>query len=702
MKQTGTGAIILPHGVLFRGNAEAEIRKEIIDRGLIKAIIGLPANLFFGTGIPACIIVFDKKDANDRKGIFMIDASKGFVKDGPKNKLREQDIKKIVDAYEGQLNLPKFSRFVENEEIKVKNEYNLNIPRYIDTSEVEDLQSIEAHLHGGIPMEDVDSLNKYWEQFPNLKEKLFSKLRDGFYKLNIGKDDVRKTIYNDEQFASYFQKVDKAFSNWKAFADKKLRAMNEEVKPKELIVELSNKLISEFETIELIDKYDVYEVLLEYWQETMLDDTSLICSDNGWNEAKEIELEFAKTKRVKEGEEKKPKKEPKATDWHGKIISRELLASVYFSDAVLTIENANNAVAEKQGILQSLIEENSDDDSIFNECMNGKNEVTAKLVETRFKELKKSNQLDEDYNLLKQYVDINNIIKQLNKDLKTLNAGLEEDLKKKYPILTVEEIKNILINKKWLKIVYDNIKNLYTTISDNIANRIVELVERYENTLSEIEYKVNSYETKVKENLKRMGFELFEKKKLIKQGVMQDFLTGKKKCLPSFNREWSEKELGELGEFTGGGVDKKSIPGQKTVTLLNFLDVYHRDFIYKKELYHKVSASDAQIRKCTLKKGDLFFTPSSELRTDVALSAVVMEDCPGCVYSYHITRFRFKDEFDLKFKSYMFNNKSFLNQAALVAEGSGKRYVVNLSKFKTLTITYPTDIKEQSAIAEIL
>ena len=199
------------------------------------------------------------------------------------------------------------------------------------------------------------------------------------------------------------------------------------------------------------------------------------------------------------------------------------------------------------------------------------------------------------------------------------------------------------------------------------------------------------------ESLKQM----IKKKKLIKQGVMQELLTGKKR-LPGYNGKLIKKELQELGDFTSGGVDKKSIPGQKSVKLLNFLDVYHRDFIFKNELYHIVTASDAQIKKCTLKKGDLFFTPSSELQTDLALSAVVMEDCPGCVYSYHITRFRFKDNFDIKFKSYMFNNKEFLDQASLIAEGSGKRYVVNLSKFKTLTITYPTDIKEQSAIAEIL
>ena len=199
------------------------------------------------------------------------------------------------------------------------------------------------------------------------------------------------------------------------------------------------------------------------------------------------------------------------------------------------------------------------------------------------------------------------------------------------------------------------------------------------------------------ENLEK----LIVKKKNIKLGTMQELLTGKKR-LAGFTKEWEEKSLGELGVFTGGGVDKKLVTGQKSVTLLNFLDVYHKDFIYKKQLHHVVTASDAQIRKCTLKKGDVFFTPSSEMRTDLAMSAVVMEDCPGYVYSYHITRFRFNDEFDIKFKSYVFNSKYFLDQASLICEGSGKRYVVNLSKFKNLTIKYPTDIKEQSAISEIL
>ena len=192
LKSTGKAAVILPHGVLFRGNAEATIRKAIIDKGYIKGIIGLPANLFYGTGIPACIIIIDKADAAERKGIFMIDASHDFIKDGNKNRLRERDIYKIVTTFNQQItDDPKYARFVPNDEIKKKNEYNLNIPRYIDSSTPEDLQDIDAHLHGGIPATDVDSMEKYWVLFPGLKSKLFSQMREGYYQLNIPKEDIR-------------------------------------------------------------------------------------------------------------------------------------------------------------------------------------------------------------------------------------------------------------------------------------------------------------------------------------------------------------------------------------------------------------------------------------------------------------------------------------------------------------------------------
>ena len=306
LKSTGKAAVILPHGVLFRGNSEATIRKSIIDKGYIKGIIGLPANLFYGTGIPACIIVIDKSDADEREGIFMIDASHDYVKDGNKNRLREQDIYKIVTTFNEQIATDqKYARFVPNDEIKVKNDYNLNIPRYIDSSTPEDLQDIEAHLHGGIPAVDVDSMERYWTLFPKLKEKLFSPLREGYYQLNIDKDDVRSIVYADEEFSTYAERIDMAFDAWMNDVDNGLRNIDESVEIKKYIVELSEILIAKYADIELVDKYDVYQVLLSYWQEVMADDVFVLVQD-GYEAGRETEdiYEISEDKKTKKEKKK--------------------------------------------------------------------------------------------------------------------------------------------------------------------------------------------------------------------------------------------------------------------------------------------------------------------------------------------------------------------------------------------------------------
>lgn len=298
LKPTGKAAVILPHGVLFRGNAEESLRKNIIDRGYIKGIIGLPANLFYGTGIPACIIVMDKEDAAERQGmgggIFMIDASHDFVKDGPKNRLRERDIHKIVQTFVNRIeDDPKYARFVPMEEIKVKNGYNLNIPRYIDSGDAEDEQSIDAHLNGGIPAGDVDSLKRYWDIFPGLKNKLFKKFRAGYYQLRVGKDEIRSAIFNDEEFKAYAEQIDNAFDAWLKKSSKKLMNIDGTVDVKKFIIELSESLIDEFRHIELVDFYDVYQVLLAYWQETMSDDVFVLKYD-GYMAGAEIVKIFKK------------------------------------------------------------------------------------------------------------------------------------------------------------------------------------------------------------------------------------------------------------------------------------------------------------------------------------------------------------------------------------------------------------------------
>lgn len=245
LKSTGRGACILPHGVLFRGNAEAEIRKNLIRRGYIKGIIGLPANLFYGTGIPACIVVVDKEDAQARKGIFMIDASRGFMKDGPKNRLRSQDIHKIVDVFNKRIDVPKFSRMVPVAEIE-KNEFNLNLPRYIDSQVVEDLQDIEGHLRGGIPERDVDSLQDYWEVCPQLRTALFRPNRLGYVDLAIDKSAIKTTIYEHPEFAAFIAGMNENFNTWKAKAAKSLRGLEPGFHPKELIAKLSEDLLNHY------------------------------------------------------------------------------------------------------------------------------------------------------------------------------------------------------------------------------------------------------------------------------------------------------------------------------------------------------------------------------------------------------------------------------------------------------------------------
>lgn len=224
LKSTGKGAVILPHGVLFRGGAEGTIRANIVRQGFIKGIVGLPANLFYGTGIPACIIVLDKEGAAGRTmeggGIFMVDASKGFIKDGNKNRLRAQDMHRIVDTFTRQDGSdPKYARLVPLSEIAA-NDYNLNLPRYIDSTEPEDLQDIEAHLKGGIPLADIDSLHRYWHVLPGVRKALFAPVADSkrssaYCQLTAEPSQIKATIFGHSEFTAFNQTVTQRFATWK-------------------------------------------------------------------------------------------------------------------------------------------------------------------------------------------------------------------------------------------------------------------------------------------------------------------------------------------------------------------------------------------------------------------------------------------------------------------------------------------------------
>lgn len=344
LKSTGKGACILPHGVLFRGHAEATIRRSLVRRGYIKGIIGLPANLFYGTGIPACIIVVDKADATARRGIFMIDASRGLMKDGPKNRLRAQDIHKIVGTFTKQIATPGYSRAVSFEEID-RNDFNLNLPRYIDGTEPEDLHDIDGHLRGGIPERDIEALAPYWHAIDGVQTALFQSAgRPGYAQLKLPLDEVMPAIFGHASFTAFNESVTRLLAKWKETNVPKLKAFDRESLPKALIQTISEDLLDSFAHVPLLDQYDIYQHLMDYWAETMQDDCYLIAAD-GW---------VAETERVvEEVKSGKRKGQTKDKGWVCDLIPKPLIVARYFADrqAALTaleaeLESVNASLDE--------------------------------------------------------------------------------------------------------------------------------------------------------------------------------------------------------------------------------------------------------------------------------------------------------------------------------------------------------------------
>jgi type I restriction enzyme M protein len=492
LKSTGKGAVILPHGVLFRGNAEAEIRKNIIKKGFIKGIIGLPANLFYGTGIPACIIVIDKEDAEQREGIFMVDASKGFVKDGNKNRLRDQDIHKIVDVFNKQLKIPKYSRFVSNEEIAdPKNDYNLNLPRYIDSQEAEDIQDISAHLLGGIPERDVDALAEYWTAYPGLKDALFQpSKRKGYLDGKVAKDAIKQTIFNHPDFKAFSANMSNVFKTWEVDATKELKALKNGFKPKKIIHQIAENLLSTYTGKPLMDKYDVYQHLMDYWNEVMQDDLYQIAED-GW---------VATPYRIIE----KNKKTGKETDkgWTCDLIPPSLMINQYFKTDKEALEALE---AERENIIAQLTEleeEHSGEEGIFADF----DKVNKGTVAKRLKEIGKSKDAKDEIEVLNRYLELSEQQTKLNTDIKKASEAMDKKALEQYKKLSEDEVKQVVVVAKWMNAMETAIQGEMERISQRLTGRIKELMERYETPLPEIDNELSALEAKVNAHLNKMGF----------------------------------------------------------------------------------------------------------------------------------------------------------------------------------------------------
>ncbi|HML53120.1 MAG TPA: type I restriction-modification system subunit M [Solidesulfovibrio magneticus] len=488
LKSTGKGACILPHGVLFRGNAEADIRRALLRRGYLKGIIGLPANLFYGTGIPACIVVVDKEGAQARKGVFMMDASAGFIKDGPKNRLRDQDIHKIVDVFARQLEVPKYSRMVSLEEIE-RNDFNLNLPRYIDSQQAEDLQDIEGHLRGGIPAADVEALSRYWDVCPQLRPALFTDNRPGYLDLAVDKAAIKASIYEHPEFARFVADMNAHFDVWRGRVAADLKQLAPGFHPKALIAGLSEDLLGHYAGKPLIDPYDIYQHLMDYWAATMQDDCYLLAAD-GWKA--ETSRIIVKTKQGKE----------KDKGWVCDLVPKALVVARFFAKEQQAVDKL---AADLEGVsarLAELEEEHGGEDGAFSEL----DKVNKANVAARLKEIKNDKEAKEEAAVLNAWLKRNKQEADLKKQLKEHEDLLDGWVYRKYPKLTEDEVKALVVDDKWLAALDAAIHGEMDRVSQALTRRVKELAERYETPLPALTRKVSELEERVNGHLERMGF----------------------------------------------------------------------------------------------------------------------------------------------------------------------------------------------------
>jgi type I restriction enzyme M protein len=501
MKSTGKGACILPHGVLFRGNAEGAIRKNLIQRGVIKGIIGLPANLFYGTGIPACIIILDKEGANARKGIFMVDASKGFQKDGPKNRLREQDIHRIVDLFSREVETIGFARMVPVAEINdPKNDYNLNLPRYIDSTDLEDLQDIEGHLRGGIPNRDLDALKAYWQVLPSVRAALFEELRPSYSKLRVATSEIKSTIFGHPEFTAFNSKATELLERWKTVSMPQMQSLDKGSNPKALIETVAESLLQTFEHAPLVDAYDVYQHLMDFWAETMQDDCYLITSD-GW-------IEAAKPRLIIEDKSKKNKAKADLVvgkkKYSTELIPPELVIARYFvnEQVAIGVLEAEQASLEQQ--LEEMAEEHGGEGGLLEDAKNDKDRLTKASATARLKEIKADKDADDERQALQGYLDLVERESVVGGGIKSANEALIAKVVAKYDQLKEADIKALVVDDKWIATLNAAVQGELDRVSQTLTGRLRELAKRYESPLPQIVDEVAALSTKVDEHLKRM------------------------------------------------------------------------------------------------------------------------------------------------------------------------------------------------------
>jgi len=507
LKSTGKGAIILPHGVLFRGHREADIRRNLVRRGLIKGIIGLPPNLFYGTGIPACIVVIDKEHAASRDSIFMIDASGGYMKDGAKNRLRSRDIHKIVDVFNNGREIPGYARRVPLDEIASDvNDYNLNIPRYIDASEPEDRHDLDAHLNGGIPKRDVDALEPYWRVLPGVRETLFADAdRPGYLQARVETAEVKPTVQNHADFQAFAASVTNIVEGWESEHRPTLMALDAGSQPRTVIRALSEDLLERFADVPLLDRYAVYQQLMDYWADVMSDDVYLIAAE-GWQEA-------TQPRGVIENKERKIKEEPDLVVGSGRsakkykldLIPPHLMIARFFPEQQARLDElwAEHEAATRER--EEFFEEHEGEEDLLSEVKNDQGKVNKGEIPKRLTALKGEADSDDEIAALTRCKKLLGAEANAKKAAKDAEVELNKAVLARYGELTEEQIKTLVVDDKWLADIRGAIGGEVERVTNRLTGRIRELEERYAEPLPDIERESKKLADRVVGHLEKKG-----------------------------------------------------------------------------------------------------------------------------------------------------------------------------------------------------
>lgn len=501
LKSDGIMTIVLPHGVLFRGGEEREIRKNLIEKNNIDTIIGLPANIFFGTGIPTIIMILKKRKTNT--DIQIIDASKGFIKEGKNNKLRACDIKKIVDTVINRCNIEKYSRVVTREEIR-NNDYNLNIPRYVDSSEETESYDIYASMFGGIPNSEIEKYNEFWKEFPTLKNQLFRKLNESYSEL-LAKD-ITATVNENEEVNKLKNNFAMSLNSFENYLNQNLvmNSMNVDINNEENI--LSNQIFDILNSNNLIDNYKAYQILDDSWN-FISADLEMIQTE-GISAVRKVDPNMIVKKKNGNDEEVQD-------GWIGHIVPFELIQKYKLNSQLENLNSQNERMSEISSEYEEIFDAMSEDEkeSVSNDTNDAFDfkKVTEKVKEIKKEKITIINDSFEE-KILKVF-NLNEEEKILKKEIKNANDKLLNDSKNAIENLSDSEIIEIL-KEKWVKVLVNNLNNLPKEIINNFIKNINKISNKYETTLINLEDEIKSVENELANMIEELTGDEFDMKGL--------------------------------------------------------------------------------------------------------------------------------------------------------------------------------------------